>query len=246
MSKELAGKVALITGASRGIGKAIAITLAELGANIVVNYASNEDAANKTVEAITKTGSKAIAVKADIAKLADIKHLFEETVKFGGLDIFINNAAIAQMQPFAAVTEEDFDRMFNINAKATFFCLQEAAKIIRENGRIMTISTGLTCASGEPYLAHYAGSKAAVEQFTKAVAVELGPKKVTANTISPGFTDTDMLVPTFHKTGIESSVFKRLGVPQDIANVIGFLASPKAGWITGQNIRVNGGVQMPS
>jgi len=244
MSKEFEGKVALVTGASKGIGKGIAICLAKEGANVVVNYNSSEQAAKNTVEEITKLGVKAIAVKADISKISDIKFLFQETIKkFGKIDIVVNNAGIVSMKPIVEFTEEEYDAIFNANTKGTFFCLQEAAKVISESGRIINISTCLTqmALAG---VSLYSGSKAAVEQFTKSLALELAPKKVTVNVVNPGPIDTDMSPPNLREYYIKTIPFKRLGTPEDIANIVAFLASRKAEWITGQIIHANGGFSM--
>jgi len=147
-------------------------------------------------------------------------------------------------KPGEAFTEEEYDKVFNINTKGTFFGISEAAKVIRNGGRIINISSGLTTAGGS-YMSVYAASKGAVEQFTKCFADELGPKGVTVNTVSPGYTETEMLPPSLIENAIKLSPFKRLGTPQDIADAVAFLVSEKARWITGQNIQVGGGVVKP-
>jgi 3-oxoacyl-[acyl-carrier protein] reductase len=240
----LDGKVALVTGASRGIGRAIAERLAQDGATVVVNYARNADAAKEVISAIEATGGKATAVQADVSRVEDIRRLFRETVdRFGRLDILVNNAGTAIYKPLAEATEEDFGKTFALNARGTFFAMQEAARRMAEGGRIVSLSTGGT-AAGAPSASFYAGSKAAVEQFTKALAKEVGGRGITVNAVSPGFTDTDMLGenPQFKEMGAQMSPLGRLGKPEDVADVVTFLASEKARWVTGQNIQAGGGV----
>jgi 3-oxoacyl-[acyl-carrier protein] reductase len=240
----LDGKVALVTGASRGIGRAIAERLAQDGATVVVNYARNADAAKEVISAIEATGGKATAVQADVSRVEDIRRLFRETVdRFGRLDILVNNAGTAIYKPLAEATEEEFDKTFALNARGTFFAMQEAARRMAEGGRIVSLSTGGT-AAGAPSASFYAGSKAAVEQFTKALAKEVGGRGITVNAVSPGFTDTDMLGanPRFKEMGAQLSPLGRLGRPEDVADVVAFLASERARWITGQNVQAGGGV----
>jgi len=245
MAQDLKGKVALVTGGAKGIGRAIVENLARRGASVMFNYVTSDKQAHELVETLHKEGIKVVAFKADIAKVADVKKLFEETVKtFGGLDILVNNAGIFLGKPVAYTSEEEFDRIFNTNTKGVFFSLQEAAKVIRDEGRIVCISTSLTSATNIAYMSAYVGSKAAIEQFAKGIATELAAKKVTVNCISPGSTHTDMLPKEFHETGAKGSVFQRLGEPKDIADAVGFLVSEKARWITGTNLDVNGGVVM--
>lgn len=239
-----AGKVAIVTGASRGIGRAIAERLASDGASVVINYARSADEAQEVVKAIEEKGSKAVAVQANISQIADIRRLFQETVdRFGGLDILVNNAGVAIYKPVAEVTQEDFDKTFALNAKGTFFCLQEAVRRMADGGRIINISTGGT-AMGSPGSSFYTGSKAAVEQFSKALSKEIGDHGITVNIVSPGFTDTEMLAdnPQFKGMGAKMSPLGRLGQPQDIADVVAFLVSEQGRWITGQNIQAGGGV----
>lgn len=227
----LAGKIAIVTGASRGIGRAIAERLASDGASVVINYARSADEAQEVVKAIEEKGSKAIAVQANISQIADIRRLFQETVdRFGSLDILVNNAGVANYKPIAEVTEEDFDKTFALNAKGTFFCLQEAVRRMADGGRIINISTGGT-AMGTPGASFYTGSKAAVEQFSKALSKEIGDRGITVNIVSPGFTDTEMLAdnPQFKEMGAKMSPLGRLGQPQDIADVVAFLASEQVG-----------------
>jgi len=242
---KLNGKVALVTGASRGIGKGIAERLAKDGASIVVNYTRNADEARKVVAGIEAMGVKAVAVQADVGKVSDVRRLFQETEKaFGQLDILINNAGIFWAKPMADVTEDEYDQIFAINTKGQFFAMQEAAKRMADDGRIVNISTGGTQLAF-PGISAYGGSKLALEFFTKVAARELGARKITVNTVSPGYTETDMLTdPNFRTIGIEASPLKRLGTPKDIADVVAFIVSEEAGWITGDTIQAGGGVVM--
>jgi len=242
---DLKGKVAIVTGSSRGIGKAIAEELGRRGASVVINYSQEKsaDAAKQVADGIQKNGGKAIVVKADMSKLADIKHLFSETVKaLGGLDILVNNAGTYSANAFVAYSEEEYDRLFALNTKGPFFAMQEAVKIIRDNGRIINIGSGLTKTYNLGYMSLYGATKAALEQFTRALAWELGSKQVTVNTVSPGPTATDQLPESYHKQASEATPFKRVGAVGDIADVVAFLASEKARWVTGQNLQISGGV----
>lgn len=242
----LSGKVAIITGASRGIGKAIALTLAESGASVVINYAHSADKAQEVVSTIEAEGGKALAVQADMSQVADVRRLFQETVdKFGQLDILVNNAGVSLFKPLAETTEEEFDQEFALNAKGTFFALQEAARRVADNGRIVSISTGGTVSGGANFAA-YIGSKEAMEGFSMSLAKELGERGITVNTVLPGVTETDMNMETLpaevRQAMIAQTPLRRLGQPQDIADVVAFLVSDKARWITGQNIRAAGGL----
>ena len=241
----LKGKVALVTGASRGIGRGIAERLAKDGATIVVNYTKSAGEAEKVVSGIKGQGGNAMAVQADVSKVEDIRRLFQETKKvYGRLDILVNNAGIFWAKPILETTEEEYDQMFAVNAKGQFFALQEAAKHMAEGGRIVNISTGGT-KRAFPGISAYGGSKSALEFFTKVAAKELGPKHITVNTVSPGYTETDMLSdPQFRTIGIQASPLGRLGTPADIAQVVAFIVSDDGGWITGDTIQAGGGVAM--
>ena len=241
----LKGKVAVVTGASRGIGRGIAERLAKDGATIVVNYTKSAGEAEKVVSGIKGQGGNAMAVQADVSKVEDIRRLFQETKKvYGRLDILVNNAGIFWAKPILETTEEEYDQMFAVNAKGQFFALQEAAKHMVEGGRIVNISTGGT-KRAFPGISAYGGSKSALEFFTKVAAKELGPKHITVNTVSPGYTETDMLSdPQFRTTGIQASPLGRLGTPADIAKVVAFIVSDDGGWITGDTIQAGGGVAM--
>ena len=241
---DLKEKIAVVTGASRGIGRAIAERLGREGATVVVNYARSSEAAREAVSVIEAGGGKAVAILADVSDVAEVRNLFRETFEsFGKLDILVNNAGRAVYKPLAEASEEDYDRTFALNARGTFFAMQEAARRMNDGGRIVSISTGGTV-GGVPTGSIYAGSKAAVEQFTKALAKEIGGRGITVNTVSPGFTDTDPLNenPQFREMGAQLSPLGRLGQPEDVADVVTFLASEQARWITGQNIQAGGGV----
>jgi len=242
MSLTLKGKKALVTGGSRGIGRAIGEKLAANGAIVVINYACNQQPAQELVSAIVAKGGKAVAIQADVSKPAEVRRLFNEAEKaVEHLDIVIANAGVHIEKPFIESTEKDYDYVFDINTKGVFFTLQEAARRVRDSGRIVVISTGgtkLHFANNSLYL----GSKGAIEQFARSLSVELGPRNVTANILSPGFTDTDMLPEHYREYGSSLSPFHRVGTPEDVADVATFLASDAARWVTGQNLQAGGGV----
>lgn len=218
----LTEKIAIVTGASNGIGRAIAERLAQAGATVVVNYSKSADKAKQVVAGIEAKGSKAVAVQADMSKAADARRLVKDTIKqFGRLDILVNNAGMFMYKLLAETTEEEFDNMFALNTKGPYLALQEAAKVLNEGGRIVNISTDGTHI-GFAGATAYLGSKGALEQFTKGLAHELAPMGITVNTVSPGYTVTDMLPadPTFRQIGEQASPLKRLGTPQDIADVV--------------------------
>src|SRR5438132_9398598 len=242
----LVGKVAIVTGASNGIGRGIPEGLARDGATVVVSSAKSADKAKQVVAGIVSKGGNAVAIQADMSKVSDARRLVRETVqRFGRLDILVNNAGMFMYKPLVETTEEEFDRMFALNAKGPYFALQEAAKVIEEGGRIVNISTDGTHI-GFAGATVYLGSKGALEQFTKGLAHELAPKGITANTLSPGYTDTAMLPadPTFRQIGEQASPLKLLGIPKHIADLVPFVFSEEARWLTGQNIHAGGGVVM--
>ncbi|ASA20464.1 SDR family oxidoreductase [Paenibacillus donghaensis] len=241
----LSGKVAIITGSSRGIGRAVAEQLAGLGAAVVINYSSSPEKAAEVVEGIRSKGGSATAIQADLSKLEDVERLFAETVAaFGQVDILINNAGLMITKPIAEVTEADFDKQFAVNVKGTFFACQQAFKVMENHGRIINFSTSVT---GQMFPAYsvYAGTKGAVEQFTRQLAKEFGSKQITINAIAPGPVNTELFTVGKSEQQIEGikqmNAFGRLGEPEDIANVIEFLVSAQAQWVTGQTLRVNGG-----
>ena len=247
MSKgKLDGKVALVTGSSRGIGRAIALRLSSDGAKVVVNYAGSANKANEVVATIEGHGGQAIAVQADVGKIGDIHRLFDQTIEhFGQVDILVNNAGTTVYKAIAQVTEEEFDKIFAINVKGTFFACQQAAQRMADGGRIINFSTTVTALMLPTYGA-YAATKGAVEQITRVLAKELGGRGITVNVISPGPTDTELFKADKTEEQInrfaQMAALGRLGEVQDIADVVAFLASEDARWITAQNIRVNGGV----
>ncbi|MFK4165666.1 SDR family oxidoreductase [Paenibacillus lautus] len=245
MTKSLMGKVAIVTGASRGIGREIAERLAENGAKVVVNYASSPAKAEEVVGRIKQGGGEARAIQADISQVAEIERLFRETIEaYGGIDILVNNAGIMTTKPIAAMTEEDFDQQFAINVKGTYFAIQQAFRHMNSGGRIINFSTSV---AGQmfPTYSVYAGTKGAVEQFTRQLAKEFGPKGITINAVAPGPINTELFTVGKSEEQIAGIVnmnaFGRLGEPDDIAGVVLFLASEESKWITGQTLRVNGG-----
>jgi 3-oxoacyl-[acyl-carrier protein] reductase len=238
----LQGKVAIVTGASRGIGRAIAERLGHDGAYVVVNYSGNAEKAQEVVQAIAAAGSKAIAIQADLSNPDDIRHLFDETEKqFGHLDILVNNAGTFVMKPAIDITLEEFDKVMSINVRGVFLALQEAARRIHDGGRIVNLASNATIQS----LANtsiYAASKAAVEQFTRVLAKELGTRQITVNAVAPGATETDMVPDVAREMVPKMTPLGRLGQPEDIADVVAFVVSEEARWITGQTIGVSGGI----
>ena len=247
--QHLHGKVALITGASRGIGRACALRLAADGASVVVNYARDADAAAATVATITAAGGHALAVQADISLRDDIRRLFQTGVEhFGRLDILVANAGHAVFKPLADITEHDFDVTYAVNARGTFFCLQEALRYMGEGGRIVCISTIGTLLN-LPGGACYFGSKAAVEQFCRVAAREVAARGITINTVSPGFIETDMLRAVLADGDADAAAalvamtpLARPGAGRDIAGAVSFLVGPDGAWMTRQNLAVDGGI----
>ena len=242
MSRPLEGKTALVTGSSRGIGRAIAERLAADGAAVVINYARNKQPAQAVVNSILGRGGNAIAIQADIAKPAEVRRLFSEAANaLGRLNIVVANAGVHIVKPLIENTEADYDYVFDTNTKGVFFTLQEAGRRVGDGGRIVVVSTGGT----KMHFANmslYLGSKGAIEQFARSLSLELGPRNVTVNVLSPGFTDTDMLPEQYREYGANLSPFNRVGTPEDVADVAAFLAADQARWITGQNVQAGGGV----
>jgi 3-oxoacyl-[acyl-carrier protein] reductase len=249
-TKKLDGKVAIVTGASKGIGAAIAKQFAAEGAAVVVNYASSKEGADQVVDQIAKHGGKAIAVQADVAKKKDIERLFAETKKeFGRLDILVNNAGVYQFAPLEEATENEFHRQFNTNVLGLILATQEALKHFgAEGGSVINIGSSATTITA-PTTVVYTATKGAVDMITRVLAKELGPKKIRVNSINPGGVETE----GFHTLGMPGSDFEkqmiaqtplgRIGQPKDIAPVAAFLASSDAAWITGEIIYVAGGLR---
>jgi 3-oxoacyl-[acyl-carrier protein] reductase len=248
MSK-LSGKVAIVTGASKGIGAAVAKTLAANGAAVVVNYASSKSGADKVVEAIAAAGGKAVAVKGDVSKAEEAKELVDAAIKaFGRLDILVNNAGVYEFGPLEAVTEPQFHTMFDINVLGLLLVTQAAAPHLSEGGSIINIGSGVTAIT-PPQTVVYTASKGAVEAITGVLANEFGPRKIRVNTVSPSLTETDgthsagMLASDFEAGIIAQTPLGRLGQPQDIADVVAFVASDDARWVTGERISAGGGLR---
>jgi len=239
------GKVAIVTGASRGIGASIAERLAGDGFAVVVNYAQSARPAEELVRRIVESGGRASAFKADVSDPVAVGAMFEFAAKqFGGIDVLVNNAGILSQSTIADTSDGDFDRLIAINLKGTFNALREGAKRIRNDGRIVNFSTSLV-GSLMPSHAIYAATKAAVETMTSIMAKELRGRNITVNAIAPGPTATDMFLtgksPELIQQMAKVPPLERLGTPDDIAGVVSFLAGRDAGWINGQTLRANGG-----
>ncbi|WP_345962799.1 SDR family oxidoreductase [Streptomyces sp. BRB040] len=244
MSK-LTGTTALVTGASRGIGRAIALRLASEGARVGVHYASNEAAAEETVATIEAAGGAAFTVRTELGVPGDAEALWQAfDAHADGLDILVNNAGIAGPGLIHEVSEADYDKVFAVNAKAPFFIVQKGLERLRDGGRIINVSSGVTKVAF-PGMTSYAASKGAVEVLTLTLAQTLGSRGITVNAVSPGTIETDihpwMADPAAKAHAAGFSVFNRVGLPADVADVVSFLASDDARWVTGQNIDVSGG-----
>lgn len=240
----LTGKIAIITGASSGIGRAIAERLAQEGATVVVNYHVNAEKARAVADGIQAKGGTALVMQADMSRVAEAQWLVQDTVKqLDRLDILINNAGRFIPNTMVETTEAEFDAIIALNAKGPYFAMQAAARVLSDGGRIVNISTALTHLNFPGATAHL-GSKAALEQYGKGLAQELAPRGITVNTVLPGFTDTGVLTEQTRTMGIHMSPLKRLGLPADIADVVAFLVSEQARWLTGQTIHAGGGIVM--
>jgi len=242
--KKLNGKVALVTGSSRGIGAVTAIALAENGAKVIVNYNGSKNAADEIVEKIKARGAEAIALKADVSKEAEVENLFNEAIAaFGKLDILINNAGIMITKPIAQTSTEDFDQMFNINVKGVFNTLRQAAKKLHDGGSIVNLTSTVTRTLFPGY-GTYCATKGAVEQFTRIFAKEMGSRGINVNAVAPGPTETELFLDGKSEEGVArlaaSSAFGRLGQPEDIANFVVNMVSEDSKWVSGQIIGANG------
>lgn len=243
MSKQ---KVAIITGASRGIGAAIAERLAQDGFAVVINYASSATEADALVAKLQAAQHAAIAVKADVSKAADVRHLFDETEqKLGKVDVLINNAGILKTAPVAESSDEMFDQTFSINVRGTFNTLREAATRLNDGGRVVNFSS-TTVAMNLPNYAVYSGSKAAVEVLTPIFAKEMRGRNITVNAVAPGPVATELFFNGKTEAQIQQFAnmppLQRLGQPDDISAAVAFLVGPDGGWINGQVLRANGGL----
>ena len=239
-------KVALITGASRGIGAVIAQQLAKEGFAVVINYANSASEATALVAELREAGHQAIAVQADVAKATDVTRLFDETEQqLGKVDVLVNNAGVLKVLPLAHYSDEDFEQTFNINTRGTFNTLREAATRLNSGGRIVNFSSS-TVGMNLPGYAVYIASKAAVESLTHVFAKELRGRQITVNAVAPGPVATELFMHGKTEEQIEAfskmPPLERLGQPQDIANIVSFLVSPAAAWVNGQVLRANGGL----
>ena len=247
MSK-LQGKVAVVTGASKGIGAGIARALGEAGASVVVNYASDKAGAEQAVAAIKAKGGKAVAVQGDVSKATDVKRLFEETRKaFGKLDVLVNNAGVYKFVPLEQIDEAEYQHQFGINVWGTIQATREALPLFGPQGGSVINISSIVSRMGIPGSSVYAGTKGAVDTITQVLASELGPRKIRVNSINPGMIESEGT----HAAGFIGSDFQRnieaqaplgrIGQPEDVAKVAVFLASDDAGWLTGERISASGG-----
>ena len=243
MSSEI--RTAIITGASKGIGAAIAKQLAADGFQIVVNYSSSSEEAGDVVAGIAAAGGRAIAVRADVADAAAVTALFDRAeAEFEKVDVLVNNAGISKFSPLAEVSDEDFRQQVAVNLTGTFNGMREGARRVRDGGRIINLSTSII-GHYSPGNSVYAATKAAVEAMTHILAKELGPRGVTVNAVAPGPIATELLFKGRSEALIQRLIndipLGRLGLPEDIAQIVSFLAGPQSGWVNGQIIRANGG-----
>lgn len=247
---KLSNKVAIVTGASKGIGAGIAKSLAAEGASVVVNYASSKQGAEKVVAEITKAGGKAIAVQGDVSKQAEITKLFNETKKaYGKVDILVNNAGVYQFSPIGEITEDSFDKMFDLNVKGLLLTTQEALKHFpAEGGSVINIGSAVSTVT-PPTSAVYTGTKGAVDVITRVLAKELGPKKIRVNSINPGMVETEgthtagFIGSDWEKALAAQAPLGRIGQPEDINPIAVFLASDDSGWLTGELLSASGGLR---
>ena len=249
MNKQVQDKVAVVTGASKGIGAAIAKALAAEGASVIVNYASSKAGADATVDAIQKDGGQAVAVQGDVSKASEAQGIIDAAIKhYGRLDILVNNSGVYAFGPLEDITEEDFHRMFGTNVLGLLLTTQAAAKHLGEGGSIINIGSVVSRIT-PPGSAVYTGTKGAVDAITGVLARELGPKKIRVNTINPGMVETEgthsggIIGSDFETATVAQTPLGRLGRPEDIASVAVFLASDAAGWVTGEQILTGGGLR---
>jgi 3-oxoacyl-[acyl-carrier protein] reductase len=249
-TKTLAGKVAVVTGASKGIGASIAKHLAAEGASVVVNYASSKTGADKVVTEINGAGGKAVAVQGDVSKKADIDRLFAETKKaYGRLDVLVNNAGIYEFAPLENVTEEHFHKQFNLNVLGLLLSTQAAVKYFPATGGSVINLSSVVGENPLPNAAVYSATKAAVDAITVSLAKELGPKKIRVNSINPGMIETEgvhsagFMESEFQKTVLAQTPLGRIGQPEDIGRVAAFFASDSSGWVTGETLLIAGGMR---
>ena len=245
----LTGKVAVVTGASKGIGAAIAKALAAEGASVVVNYASSKAGADAVVAAITANGGQAVAVGGDVSKADDARRIVETAIeRYGHLDVLVNNSGVYEFAPIEAVTEEQFHRIFNINVLGALLTTQAAVKHLGEGGSIINIGSGVTTIF-PPDSAVYTGTKGALDAITGVLARELGPRKIRVNTINPGMVDTEgaqsagFIGSDFEKAILTQVPLGRTGRVGDIAPIAVFLASDESGWLTGEQLLASGGMR---
>ncbi len=246
MAGLLAGKVAIVTGAARGIGAAIAERLARDGSSVVVNYSGSAGEAETLVSKIEAAGGKALSAQADVSDPAAVKRLFDDAQgAFGGIDILVNNAGIMKLAPLAEADDALFDSQIAINLKGNFNTLREAAKRLREGGRIINLSSSVV-GLYQPTYGVYSATKAAVEALTHVLSKELRGRQITVNAVAPGPTATSLFLTGKPQTVIDNlaklAPLERLGQPEDIANAVSFLAGPDGAWINGQVLRANGGI----
>jgi len=248
MSK-LTGKVAVVTGASKGIGAAIATSLAAAGASVVVNYASSKAGADKVVEAITKAGGKAVAVGGDVSKTEDAKGIIDAAIKnFGKLDILVNNSGVYEFSPLEAITEEHFHRHFNVNVLGPLLVTQAALPHLKEGASVINIGSVVSRIT-PPNSAVYTATKGALDAITGVLSKELAGKKIRVNSLNPGMVETEdthsagIMGSDFEKWAISTTPLGRVGQPKDIADIAVFLASDDAGWLTGEQLLAGGGTR---
>jgi 3-oxoacyl-[acyl-carrier protein] reductase len=246
---DLKGKVAIVTGASKGIGAAIAEKLAASGAAVVVNYAKSASEAESLVSRIRKGGSRAVAVQADLSQPAEAEKLFKRALQeFGRVDVLVNNAGTYEFLPLSGIQEDHYNRLFDLNVKGLLFASQQAAAAFADNGGSIINISSVVSVSPKANASVYSATKAAVDALTKSLAAELGPRKILVNSILPGVTETEGFhaspaADNFRNYAMAQTPLGRIGQPQDIAGVVAFLASDDAKWITGQLISVSGGLQ---